>query len=85
MALASLCIGTGSQGRTLVDNPINTKASDFVLFIGLNASSESWDESVHFQKLDGAFDALKYRISTYFPDFFLSSEQWIFWQDCVTA
>ena len=41
MALASLCIGTGSQGRTLVDNPINTKASDFVLFIGLNASSES--------------------------------------------
>ena len=41
MALVSLCIGTGSQGPALVDNPINTKASDFVLFIGLNASSES--------------------------------------------
>ena len=41
MALVSLCIGTGSQGRALVDNPINTKASDFILFIGLNASSES--------------------------------------------
>ena len=35
MALVSLCIGTGSQGPALVDNPINTKASDFVLFIGL--------------------------------------------------
>ena len=43
MALVSLCIGTGrcSQGRALVENPINTKASDFVLFIDLNASSES--------------------------------------------
>ena len=41
MALVSLCIGIGLQGRALVDNPINTKASDFVLFIGLNASSES--------------------------------------------
>ena len=33
--------GTDSQGPALVDNPINTKASDFVLFIGINASSES--------------------------------------------
>ena len=41
MTLVCLCIGTGSQERALVDNPINTKASDFVLFIGLNASSES--------------------------------------------
>ena len=41
MALVSLCIGTGSQGSALVDDPINTKASDFVLLIGLNASSES--------------------------------------------
>ena len=37
----SLCIYKGLQGRALVDNPINTKASDFVLFIGLNASNES--------------------------------------------
>ena len=37
----SRCIGTGSQGPALVDNLINTKASDFVLFIGLNASSKS--------------------------------------------
>ena len=49
MALVSLCIGTGSQGPALVDNPRNTRASDFVLYIGLNASSESLDESVHFQ------------------------------------
>ena len=62
--------GTGSQGPALVDNPINTKPSDFVLFIDLNASSESLDESVHFQNLDGAFVALKYRVSTNFPDFF---------------
>ena len=41
MALVSLCIGTSSKGPALVDNPINTKAFDFVLFIGLNASSES--------------------------------------------
>ena len=41
MALLSLCIGKGLQGSAMVDNPINTKASDFVLFIGLNASSES--------------------------------------------
>ena len=41
MALVSLCIGTGSKGPALVDNPINTKAFDFALFIGLNASSES--------------------------------------------
>ena len=41
MALVSLCIGTGSQVPALVDNPINTKASYFVLFIGLNVSIES--------------------------------------------
>ena len=73
MALVSLCIGTGSQGPALVDNPINTKPSDFAIFIvGLNASSESSEESVHFQKLDGAFVALKYRISTNFSDYFFS-------------
>ena len=60
------------QGPALVDYPISTKPSDFVLFIDLNASSESSEESEHFQKFDGAFFALKYRISTYFPDFFFS-------------
>ena len=72
MALVSLCIAGHRLRPALVDNPINTKPSDFVLFIDLNASSESSDESVHFQKLDGAFVALKYRISTNFLDFFLS-------------
>ena len=39
MALVSLCIGTGSQGPALVDNPINTKASDFVLMRAVKAET----------------------------------------------
>ena len=49
MALVSLCIaGHRLAGACFGLKSINTKPSDFVLFIDINVSSERSDESVHF-------------------------------------
>ena len=59
----SLYIGTGSHGPALLDNPINTKPSDVVLF--MRAVKAQTSQSTGKTRV-----ALKYRISTRFPDFF---------------